>query len=345
VTVDGFTGGEMIGIAARPDDELVGLASLRNSSTTLWATLRFDANGKLLQHAHTISGQPWAMIFANGRIYAVGQEIGKGWVLAIFDNTGAYQKSVVLPITNAQHIAASAGAVWVAGTYLDGQQRAGLAAIPFDAEGNPHAIRQPVHLTPTGLVAGVGAFAVAPDDTLLVAGSTDKSPPIFQAHRVSPAGADAHIESSLASFKGGMDAIVAGGVFYLTGLNENGDSVFARLAMDGSPDPSFASPGAVLAPVGQRAYQVALSRDGQLLAGVAPKAAVTPPALGVARLSTNGALDPSFGNGGLRLYTASTTNNMPVVRAMCVQSTGRIIIAGTDFSGGSTSSPIIVGFR
>ena len=114
-------------------------------------------------------------------------------------------------------------------------------------------------------------------------------------------------------------AIVAAG---RTGLWPYGFLV-ARLLPDGSLDPAFGPGGIVVTPIDTDAdaYAVALQSDGSLVvAGRGGGGGIA-----VARYRTSGALDQSFGAGGI---VVSHLLGVAVAFGVAIQTDGRIVVAG-----------------
>lgn len=123
------------------------------------------------------------------------------------------------------------------------------------------------------------------------------------------------------------------GKLVAAGFLSNGPSsshfVLVRYGTEGLLDPSFGTGGVVTTTFpgsdSSIALAVALQPDGKLLAA----GAVTSGALsdfGLARYDADGALDPSFGSGGL--VTTDFASGSDQARHLVVQSDGRIVAAG-----------------
>jgi uncharacterized delta-60 repeat protein len=104
----------------------------------------------------------------------------------------------------------------------------------------------------------------------------------------------------------------------------NGQRVYmvARVRSNGTPDPTFGSNGVVMIPIGSNAYgmAIALQPDGRLL--ITGCAVAGSNVVATARLQSNGALDSSFGSGGIAQFNGWGVN------AMTLQSSGKILLAG-----------------
>jgi uncharacterized delta-60 repeat protein len=122
------------------------------------------------------------------------------------------------------------------------------------------------------------------------------------------------------------------------------DGAIARLERDGSLDPSFSGDGKAKLPLG--VHDLALLRDGSLLAvGDAAHPQVGTD-LGVARLLPDGLPDPSFGDDGAQQFDFGRP--FETGQSVAVQADGRIVVGGRSFTGaaiGPTAnipSPLLV---
>lgn len=132
--------------------------------------------------------------------------------------------------------------------------------------------------------------------------------------------------------------VVAGG----TGVNSNtgflSDFALARYNVDGSLDLSFGSAGKVFTDFGpnlfitnDRARDVALQRDGKIIAvGVGAER------IALARYNTNGSLDTDFDGDG-KVITEFFGENVETAYGVAIQDNGKILIAGEVFSSFDSS--------
>ena len=108
-----------------------------------------------------------------------------------------------------------------------------------------------------------------------------------------------------------------------------------RYNANGSIDSSFGNNGAILIPVGRGdagVYSVILQSDGKIvLAGYADRA-VTNTDFAVVRLTSTGQLDPTFDGDGIAIHDAGT-NGEDSVYGAALQADGKIVLAGSTFSG------------
>ena len=111
--------------------------------------------------------------------------------------------------------------------------------------------------------------------------------------------------------------------------SEHFDFLVARYTASGALDPSFGTGGKVFTDFGpvDDATSVVVQGDGKIVvAGLSYSEAST---FGLARYTTSGALDPSFGAGG---KAVTPPNNGIEANSMAVQADGKIVVAGTKAS-------------
>lgn len=105
-----------------------------------------------------------------------------------------------------------------------------------------------------------------------------------------------------------------------------------RFNADGAVDNTFGTTGLVTTPVGGAgvngvAYSIALTGGGIVLAGT------TPAQIGVARYTSNGALDTTFGSPDG--YVLTTIGASPYPNGLAIDAGGKIVVAGGQGSGTS----------
>jgi uncharacterized delta-60 repeat protein len=112
----------------------------------------------------------------------------------------------------------------------------------------------------------------------------------------------------------------------------------------GDPDPTFGSGGVASYALGQgpsassELDAIALQPDGKMVVGGTATDSEGHPAFLVARLGTDGALDPSFGDGGkVLVQLGSGGSPMSSVDALAVQPDGKILAGGT-----SSNAPFLL---
>jgi uncharacterized delta-60 repeat protein len=137
----------------------------------------------------------------------------------------------------------------------------------------------------------------------------------------------------LTGFVRGADAAATGialqpdGKIVAAGHGGDWDFALARYTISGKLDPSFGSGGKVLTDLGDeddQATAVAVQKDGKIVAAGQTGYKSTQH-LALARYTTGGKLDPSFGNGG-KVALA----NMHKAHAVVIQAQGRIVVANCD---------------
>ena len=174
-------------------------------------------------------------------------------------------------------------------------------------------------------------LALLNDGSILVAGQIVTPPPILLWGGIIKLNSDGSLDSSFNS--GGEGAmnnhihalavqpdgkILIGGVFETyNGIPAN---LIARLNADGTLDPSF-NTGSGIDGVLPDVEAITIQTDGKILVGGKFEDYNGTPVRGIIRLNNDGTLDNNFFTGG---FTSSVT-----VRAIKVQSDGKIIIGGT----------------
>lgn len=120
-----------------------------------------------------------------------------------------------------------------------------------------------------------------------------------------------------------------------------------RLNSNGSLDSSFASHGVDVIDLGAYsvAQAVALQRDGKIvIAGSQAPGLQVPNAL-IARLTTSGKLDPSFGTGGAYAHQYARGASNSAFNALAVQRDGKIVAAGAATAGNTGADAFIARFN
>jgi uncharacterized delta-60 repeat protein len=123
--------------------------------------------------------------------------------------------------------------------------------------------------------------------------------------------------------------IVGAGFTELTGTQDGMSAV--RLTADGAPDATFGNPNGYVAinfgGNSARAYAIAVDADGKLVIGGKAFVGATDD-FAVARLLPSGALDTTFGTGGLQTNDFHANHNR--IFALAFTGTGKIVGAGED---------------
>jgi uncharacterized delta-60 repeat protein len=217
----------------------------------------------------------------------------------------------------------------------------------------------------TTIASSVRSFpsgqAVAPDGSMFVLMSYTGDPPYGD--RIARIGADGQVDTTfgtggiarpntnsgstvLSQSDGGIafDPI-SGRVFVAAmGAGAGGWSVVS-LTADGQPvngwgtqgwaDP-LPSPGGPGTPRGSSSPQLAVDGAGRpIVAGPVSKFGPGPIDVTLVRLTTTGAVDPSFGTGGTTIVPTGQRpdNFQPIVRSVVIDGAGRIVVAGWSATG------------
>jgi uncharacterized delta-60 repeat protein len=116
----------------------------------------------------------------------------------------------------------------------------------------------------------------------------------------------------------------------------------ARAASPGTLDPSFGSGGVALSGAGMRLFGTAAQSDGKVVA--VGESLGSSPDVVAARFTASGALDSSFGSGGVAHGPAIGGS---VGRGVAIQSDGKIVVVGsaTDSSGNYTHGLVVERFN
>ena len=137
-------------------------------------------------------------------------------------------------------------------------------------------------------------------------------------------------------------AIQSDGKIVVAGYSESGsnsDFALVRYGTDGTLDASFGTGGIVTTAIGSNndyGSSVAIQEDGKIVvAGFSNNASNDDFAL--VRYGTDGTLDASFGTDG-KVRTVITSDDWGT--AVAIQTDGKIIVAGSSFSGLSTTFAI-----
>jgi uncharacterized delta-60 repeat protein len=127
-------------------------------------------------------------------------------------------------------------------------------------------------------------------------------------------------------------AVQADGKIVVVGestINGTADMIATRLNANGTPDSSFGSGGWAVIPIGKSAQgnAIAFQSDGDIVLAGAGRDPVTGTiALAVARLTPDGVLDPSFGDGGVATVPVGSD---AMANGVVVQGDGKIVVSGT----------------
>jgi len=120
--------------------------------------------------------------------------------------------------------------------------------------------------------------------------------------------------------------IIAVGVAY--NASNGCDVALVRYNSDGTLDTTFGNGGRVITSLvsdGDEVYGVAIQNDGNLVVAGYADSGSSGLHFALARYTSNGALDATFGNGGVVIDTLSTND---VAYGVAIQSDGKIVAAG-----------------
>jgi uncharacterized delta-60 repeat protein len=202
-------------------------------------------------------------------------------------------------------------------------------------------------ITPIGTADDLASsMALQSDGKIVVAGSTSNGTQVrfalvrynYDGSADPSFGANGKVATAFSTFLDEANAvavqsdgkIVAAGY---TNSSSNADFAIARYNSNGSLDTSFGNLGKVITPIGNLGdiiYGLAIQSDGKLVAaGTSSNGANIDFAL--ARYNPDGTLDNSFGNGGKIILPIG--NNADIVRAVALQSNGKIVVSGYSNNG------------
>ena len=132
-------------------------------------------------------------------------------------------------------------------------------------------------------------------------------------------------------------AIQADGKLVVAGYTDTGIQykfALVRYNTDGSLDTTFDGDGIVTTPMGavdDEVFALAIQGDGKLVAaGFSSQGSPSPYEFALARYTTSGSLDPTFGTGGKVLTAVGTSDDE--INAVAIQGDGKPVAAGFSFS-------------
>jgi uncharacterized delta-60 repeat protein len=129
--------------------------------------------------------------------------------------------------------------------------------------------------------------------------------------------------------------IVAAGFAAFSSATPRDEFALARYASDGALDATFGDGGKVQTDFDGRddhINAIALQSDGRIVAAGTGGLEDGTAAIELARYTSNGQLDPSFGSGG-KVVTDLGAETVAGAAAVAIQANGRIVIAGTRSNG------------
>ena len=195
-------------------------------------------------------------------------------------------------------------------------------------------------LQPDGKMVVVGFFAsgVGDDFTLVRLTASGALDPSWDGDgTVATAVGSSHDNAYAAALDPSTGTIVVGGSSYASGAPR---FALVRYRSDGTLDPSFGAGGKVVSAVGSAATVFAVARQANGKIVVVGEALTGPTYdFAVARYTADGALDPSFGTGGIVTKAIAGSNDHG--RAVIVQPDNRIIAVGPYDYGGNSAFALL----
>ncbi|MBO0768038.1 MAG: hypothetical protein J2O48_05050 [Solirubrobacterales bacterium] len=221
-----------------------------------------------------------------------------------------------------------------AGESATGQLEYATAELTPNGQLDPSFGNNGVSLVPVGGAAMANGIVAQSDGKLVIAGGASQAgKKYFAATRLNPNGS---VDTSYGT-NGTAEITSDQGEAWNEVLQPNGDIVLggqqlgsnvdrfmaARLTPDGKLDPSFGNAGVSTVGIGDwaEADAIALQPDGDIVLSGDSKS-LTQHDVSVARLTPNGALDPSFGSKGIAKTPGGGAN------AVALQNDGKIDVAG-----------------
>ncbi|MFB9993369.1 Ig-like domain-containing protein [Deinococcus oregonensis] len=124
-----------------------------------------------------------------------------------------------------------------------------------------------------------------------------------------------------------------------TAFASSDDFAVVRYTRDGALDPTFGNGGKVFVDFAGKsdlARALAIQGDGKIVVAGNMTNAANEERFGVARLTSTGALDPTFGEGG-RVMTSIPGSSADRAQALLVEADGRVVVGGSaSFASGAT---------
>jgi uncharacterized delta-60 repeat protein len=191
-----------------------------------------------------------------------------------------------------------------------------------------------------GFYSSASDIAEQPDGKLVVAGTAASNWALSRVNRDGSPDASFGTGGVVSTNVGGSNAsgfgatavaVTGDGRIVAVGYQAGGGIRMGRYNADGSVDSSFSSGGASTLPAGGVGLHVLA--DGSMLTGFAVYADAS--TIGVAHVTANGALDPSFGLQGLAQVSFGRGNSL---KGFAVQPDGKIVLVGA--TSGSNGLPV-----
>ncbi len=278
------------------------------------------------------------------RNFAVARYNANGTLDATFHNDGRATTPVGIGADEARAVAIQTdGKIVAAGFATSGHES--FAVARYEPNGSLDTSFSVDGKTTTSIGAASDrgrAVAIQSDGMIVVAGSSDGDVALV---RYATDGAldtdfdsDGKVTTSLGSgpARANALAIATGGKLVVAGSSFNGadnDFVVARYEPDGSLDATFDSDGArstAIGPSEDNARAVAIQSNGKIVVVGDALDALLRPDFALARYEPDGSLDTTFATDG---KTTTTRSTLDIARAVALDTTGKIVIAGTSLIG------------
>jgi uncharacterized delta-60 repeat protein len=310
------------------------LSNLNGTSDIAWAAA-LQTDGKIVAVGSTNFGVDFAVVRYNTD-GSLDSSFGSGGVVVTDFSGGGDSASAVAIQTD--------GKIVVAGVATGASSDFGLAR--YDTDGSLDPTFGSGGKVTTDFAGGLdlaNAVAIQADGKIVAAGLT-QSATTGGDFALARYNSDGTLDTTFGiggkvttDFGGPADsasavAIQADGKIVAAGRtyeNSNYDFALVRYNADGSLDPSFGTGGKVttdFAAGTDFASDLAIQPDGKILAAGWATPAGSFSAFGLVRYNTDGSLDLTFGSGGK--VTASPTAYPASVRAVAIESNGKIVAAG-----------------
>ncbi|MGA0611230.1 hypothetical protein [Caldimonas sp. KR1-144] len=293
---------------------------------------------------------------AGGADFAIARHERDGTLDASFGSGGKLATAIAAGggSDEAQAVALQAdGKIVVAGYATGATTDLDFALVRYNADGTLDAgfgTGGKVTTDIGGSTDRIGAIAIQADGKIVVAGSSYSGPVTGVDFALARYNADGTLDATfgnggkvvtpMKNFTG-TDVVyslllqMVDGEQRIVAAGGDGDFLIARYTAAGALDASFANGGKIVGlfgSVGGGAY--AMARGGANTIVVAGHAESD---VALVRLDENGALEPSFGNGG-KVVTPLSASNWDAATAIVRQADGKFVVGGWVYEGGSSSA-------
>jgi uncharacterized delta-60 repeat protein len=300
--------------------------------------------------------------------FAVVRDNADGTVDSTFNGGSVVQTGVAGQLMEAQAVAIQGdGKIVVGGVFqTSGDSHYNFILARYNSNGTldtTFGSNGLVQLTPTsGYYNEIWSLAIEPSDgKILIGGDIDNGNPTYDDFAVARLNTNGALDTTFGSagiastsFSSGSDrgfgmAVQSDGKIVLAGTSYDGNQTsqfgVARFTTTGALDSTFGSGGQVTSDIPgdyEEAKAVAIQPDGAIVvAGYVDQAGVYPPNANdvvLARYTTGGVLDSTFGNGGT---VVKDFGGNDLASAVAVEPDGTIVVAG---QGGPSAGPLVARF-